>query len=158
MNSSIENVEKQRPKHNGKINSMNDGLLKKIMKDKIKKEINTSHFHDSLTSKASNDKNLNFTSRNGNQTNQHKDYSYTLGTDKVNHSTDKLVNTIPKAPENVTTQRKQKKSSRKEVSFKNEKNLKELVMHKNTQIILEQYLETQLLNQKLHIEVKVKIE
>ena len=65
MNTSRDKSDFSKQKPNIKTYSMNDSLLNRILKDKLKREITKNQqFQDSLTSKASNEKNLNISSRN----------------------------------------------------------------------------------------------
>ena len=58
MNPSKDKFDNNNKKNSTTIHSMNDSLFNRILKDKLKRE-NITNLQDSLTSKASNDKNLN---------------------------------------------------------------------------------------------------
>ena len=164
MNPSKDKFDNNNKKNSTTIHSMNDSLFNRILKDKLKRE-NITNLQDSLTSKASNDKNLNLSSRNNNDSINKNIFSQTLETEKPN-SCDR-INTIPKTlvKSALNSQKNFKKKTNKVdlfgkiktelISSKKEKNNKDIVLHKNTQIILEQYMESQIINSKLQNEIKV---
>jgi hypothetical protein len=160
MNTSRDKAELPRPKHKGKTNSMNDSLLNRILKDKVKREQKTNHNQDSILSKTSNDKKpLNLSTSRVNS-NEVKDCANTLET-RANDILTERVCKIPKYTGKVTSNFKNNGDLFEKLKLdhltimRNEKNNKDLILNKNSQIILEQYMESQIKNTKLQSEIKV---